>query len=902
MSEISRVALFGKLNSLAYKAIEGATMFCKLRGNPYVELEHWLMQMLNTQDSDLHRIVRHFDIDAARLAADLTAALDRLPRGATSISDLADNIADSVERAWVYATLKFGENQVRTGHLLFGMLKTRSLASRVIGISKQFECIQPDVLGDDFARIVAGSPEDALAASDGTGAAPGEASGAMAPAQMGKQEALKKYAVDLTAKAKKGEIDPVTGRDEEIRQIVDILMRRRQNNPMLTGEAGVGKTAVVEGFALRLARGDVPPQLKDVSLLSLDLGLLQAGASMKGEFEQRLRSVIDEVQASPKPIILFIDEVHTLVGAGGAAGTGDAANLLKPALARGTLRTIGATTWAEYKKHIEKDPALTRRFQVVQVGEPDETRAILMLRGVASVLEKHHRVQLLDEAIEAAVRLSHRYIPARQLPDKAVSLLDTSCCQRRIEALDVELEIIGREEAVGIGVGSRRVDAEGKLAGERERLVALHARWQDEKVLVDQILDLRARLRAGGKPIDAPQQSEADSAPVAVDAAAPAAAAAPVAAVAPAALSGEDRARLLAELHELQGKLHALQGETPLIMPTVDAQAVSSVVADWTGIPVGRMMKNEVEAVLKLADTLEQRIIGQRHALEMIARRIQTSRARLDNPNKPIGVFMLAGTSGVGKTETALALAEALYGGEQNVITINMSEFQEAHTVSTLKGAPPGYVGYGEGGVLTEAVRRRPYSVVLLDEVEKAHPDVHEIFFQVFDKGWMEDGEGRRIDFKNTIILLTSNAGSELIANMCKDPELLPDPESLAKALRGPLLKVFPPALLGRLVVIPYYPLSDEMLGSIARLQFGRIGKRVAEHHKLPFEYDEEVVKLVVSRCTEGESGGRMIDAILTNTVLPRISEEFLKRMVEGRPVERVQVKVQGGEFGFDFG
>ena len=896
MSEISRVALFGKLDSLAYKAIEGATVYCKLRGNPYVELEHWLMQILSAPDSDLHRIVRHFDIDSARLSADLTAALDRLPRGASSITDLAENIADAVERAWVYATLKFGENRVRTGHLIFGMLKTRSLASRLIGISRQFERIVPDVLGDEFGRIVAGSPEDAASAGDGRDASPGEASGAMAPAAMGKQEALKKYAVDLTDKARKGEMDPVTGRDEEIRQIVDILMRRRQNNPILTGEAGVGKTAVVEGFAQRLARGDVPPQLKGVSLLVLDIGLLQAGASMKGEFEQRLRQVIDEVQSSPKPIILFIDEVHTLVGAGGAAGTGDAANLLKPALARGTLRTIGATTWAEYKKHIEKDPALTRRFQVVQIGEPDEHKAILMLRGVANVLERHHRVQLLDEAIEAAVQLSHRYIPARQLPDKAVSLLDTSCarvaisqhatppevedCQRRIEALEVELQIIGREEAVGIDASTRRTDAQAKLAAERERHAALSARWQDEKKLVDRVLELRARLRAGGQPVDTPADAGATAA---------------------AALTEDERTANLAELRELQQQLRELQGETPLILPSVDAQAVASVVADWTGIPVGRMVKNEVEAVLRLADTLEQRIIGQRHALEMIARRIQTSRAKLDNPNKPVGVFMLAGTSGVGKIETALALAEALYGGEQNVITINMSEYQEAHTVSTLKGAPPGYVGYGEGGVLTEAVRRRPYSVVLLDEVEKAHPDVHEIFFQVFDKGWMEDGEGRVIDFKNTLILLTTNVGTELIANMCKDPELMPDPESLAKALREPLLKVFPPALLGRLVVIPYYPLSDDMLAAIVRLQLGRIERRIAENHKLPFEYDDGVVKLVVSRCTEGESGGRMIDAILTNTVLPRISEEFLKRMVEGRAVERVRIGVAGADFRYDF-
>jgi type VI secretion system protein VasG len=671
--------------------------------------------------------------------------------------------------------------------------------------------------------------------------------------------------------------------------MVDILMRRRQNNPILTGEAGVGKTAVVEGFAQRLARGDVPPQLQGVSLLTLDLGLLQAGASMKGEFEQRLRQVIDEVQASPKPIILFIDEIHTLVGAGGAAGTGDAANLLKPALARGNLRTVGATTWAEYKKYIEKDPALTRRFQVVQVLEPDEKKAVLMLRGVASMLEKHHRVQLLDEAIESAVKLSHRYIPARQLPDKAVSLLDTACarvavsqhaipaevedCRRRIESLEIESGIIDREENVGVNVGARRTDVEGHLATERERLVGLEKRWQDEKVVVDKVLALRAQLRGDDKPVDA---ESPDAAP-------------------------PDRARLLAELQDQQAQLAAVQGESPLILPSVDAQAVASVVADWTGIPVGRMVKNELQAILKLGEALGKRVIGQQHGLDMIARRIQTSRARLDNPNKPIGVFMLCGTSGVGKTETALALAEALYGGEQNVITINMSEFQESHTVSTLKGAPPGYVGYGEGGILTEAVRRRPYSVVLLDEVEKAHSDVHEIFFQVFDKGWMEDGEGRMIDFKNTIILLTSNAGSELIMNMCKDPELLPDPDSLAVAMTEPLQKIFPPALLGRIVTIPYYPLSDEMLGQIVKLQLNRIKKRVAENHKIPFDYSEDAVKLIVKRCNNAESGGRIIDSILTNTVLPKVSIEYLSRTAEGQELKAIRLGVAEDDFTYAF-
>ena len=921
MAEISRVTLFGKLNSAAYKAVEGATVFCKLRGNPYVELEHWVAQIVQAPDSDWHRVIKHYELDTSVLAKDITTALDRLPRGATSISDLSDNISNAIERGWVYGTLMFGDGAVRTGYILLGMLKTSFLRNALFAISRQFEKVKPDDLSEDLLKIVAGSPEDGLGASDGSGlggAAPGEASGAIAPAQMGKEEALKKFTVDLTARAREGGMDPVSGRDEEIRQIVDILMRRRQNNPMLTGEAGVGKTAVVEGFAQRIVRGDVPPSLKDVRLLSLDIGLLQAGASMKGEFEQRLRSVIDEVQASPKPIILFIDEVHTLVGAGGAAGTGDAANLLKPALARGTLRTIGATTWAEYKKYIEKDPALTRRFQVVQVPEPDEHKAIVMLRGVASVLEKHHRVQLLDEAIEAAVKLSHRYIPARQLPDKAVSLLDTACARvavsqhatpaevedsrRRIEALDIEREIVLREQDVGIDIGKRLSEVDAQLADERARLEKIEARWNEEKGLVDKLLEIRAKLRSGGHPVDAPHAAPAaPAAASAAEAPAPADAAAP-AADQPAALTEAERTALLAELKEWQVKLATLQGETPLIMPSVDHQAVASVVGDWTGIPVGRMARNEIETILNIGKLLGERVIGQDHAMEMIAKRIQTSRAGLDNPSKPIGVFMLAGTSGVGKTETALALAEALYGGEQNLITINMSEYQEAHTVSTLKGAPPGYVGYGEGGVLTEAVRRRPYSVVLLDEVEKAHPDVHEIFFQVFDKGWMEDGEGRVIDFKNTLILLTTNAGTDLIASMCKDPELLPDPEGLAHALREPLLKIFPPALLGRLVTIPYYPLTDSVLKFIVKLQLGRIKKRVEARYKIPFTYTDDVVQLVVSRCTENESGGRMIDAILTNTMLPDISRAFLTRMMEGHEIKSVDVGVKDSDFSYSFG
>ena len=905
MSEISRVALFGKLNPMAYKAIEGATVFCKLRGNPYVELVHWLHQLVQLQDSDLHRLFKHYGLDASRLASDLTTALDALPRGATAISDFSPVIEDVVERGWVYGTLMFGETAVRTGHLLFGAVKTPNLRNALHAISGEFRKVKPDDLAENFAKLVGDSPEESLGARDGSnvggGAVPGEASGAMAPAQMGKQEALKKFTTDLTAQARSGKMDPIVGRDDEIRQVVDILMRRRQNNPILIGEAGVGKTAVVEGFAQRIARGDVPPSMKDVELRALDVGLLQAGASMKGEFEQRLRSVIDEVQASAKPIILFIDETHTLVGAGGAAGTGDAANLLKPALARGTLRTIGATTFAEYKKHIEKDPALTRRFQSVTIDEPDEVRAILMMRGVASTMEKHHKAQILDEALEAAVKLSHRYIPARQLPDKAVSLLDTACarvavslhatppevddCRKRIDSLETEAGIIGREKAIGINVGERESVVQSQLGTERVRLSGLEHRWADEKTLVAELLKLRALLRDGKLPVEGTGSVLETSANQAAGV----------------TLADDERSATLDRLRDVQARLAELQGESPLILPTVDYQAVASVVGDWTGIPVGRMARNEIDTVLKLPTLLGQRIIGQDHAMEMIAKRIQTSRAGLDNPNKPIGVFMLAGTSGVGKTETALALAEALYGGEQNLITINMSEYQEAHTVSSLKGAPPGYVGYGEGGVLTEAVRRKPYSVVLLDEVEKAHSDVHELFFQVFDKGWMEDGEGRQIDFKNTLILLTTNAGTELIAGLCKDPDLMPEPEGMAKALRASLLKIFPPALLGRLVAIPYYPLSEEMLGRIVNLQLGRVKSRVEARYKIPFNCSDEVISLVVSRCTESESGGRMIDAILTNTMLPDISREFLNRMMEERPITGVNVAVTEGNFSYKF-
>jgi type VI secretion system protein VasG len=714
-------------------------------------------------------------------------------------------------------------------------------------------------------------------------------------------------------------------------------MRRRQNNPILIGEAGVGKTAVIEGFVHRILAGDVPPGLRDVTVRGLDVGLLQAGASMKGEFEQRLRSVIDEIQASPKPIILFIDEAHTLIGAGGAAGTGDAANLLKPALARGTLRTVAATTWDEYKRHIEKDPALTRRFQVVKVDEPTEVRCIGMMRAIAAPFEKYHKVQLLDEAIDAAVRLSHRYIAARQLPDKAVSLIDTACarvavsqhavppkvddCRRRIQAIETELGILGRETNIGLDHQQRVEEINGSLAKEKELLAGLEKHWNQEKELVIKVLDLRARLRACGvAPDDAlkagsgataaaasPGSPAASGTPAAGSASAVAQPVTTVGTTAPASSSGNghlspaEREKLLGELRGLLGSLRDLQGETPLIFPSVDGSSIASVVADWTGIPVGRMVKNEIEQILTLADTLERRVVGQRYALEMIARRVQTSRAKLDNPTRPVGVFMLAGPSGTGKTETALALADAVYGGEESMISLNMTEYTQDFTVSKIMGPPPGYVGHEDGGILTNFVQKRPYCLILLDEFEKAHPDAHRLFMQVFDKGHLEDGKGRDTDFKNTIIILTTNAAQDVVINLCKDPELMPSAEGLEQAMREPLKKVFPDALLNRLVVVPFYPISKEVLHRIIRLQLSRVDKRVRENHRVPFAFDDAVSDLIAQRCTELERGARMIETLITNTILPEIGREVLARLASGSEIKRVHLGVKDANFSYAY-
>jgi type VI secretion system protein VasG len=886
MTEISRSALFGRLNRAALKGIETATGFCKVRGNPYVELVHWIHVMVQDPQNDLSAIRREFGIDDTKLARDIVAALDALPRGATAISDFSPQIEEAIEKGWLYASLQFSAARVRTGHLLFGMLKTATLKNALGNISSEWRKIQADKLGDEFERICAASTEETQAEA---GLAAGGSGGA-GDGPVADGEALAKYSVDLTEQARSGKIDKIVGRDAEIRQVIDILLRRRQNNPILVGEAGVGKTAVVEGFAKRIVDGDVPPALQGVTLRSLDIGLMQAGASVKGEFEKRLRQVIDEVEASTSPIILFIDEAHTLIGAGGQAGTGDAANLLKPALARGRLRTVAATTYAEYRQYFEKDPALTRRFQTVDVGEPETAKAIAMIRSVAPMMEAHHHIVVLDEAVEAAVKLSQRYVPARQLPDKAVSLLDTACARvavsqhatpaqvedrkRKLELLETEREIAQRETSEQYASGERLPKLDEAIAEAKTAVDEITVKWDSEKAALEGVVAARTAL------------SEARTAASAE--------------AADGVLANEDE--LKAALDGAIAVMREAQGDNPMVFGVVDQDAVAAVVGDWTGIPMGRMVKNEIESVLTISDQLKARVIGQDHAMDAIAKRIQTSRAKLDNPNKPVGVFMLCGPSGVGKTETAMVLADLLFSGDDSCIVINMSEFQEAHTVSTLKGAPAGYVGYGQGGVLTEAVRRRPYSVVLLDEVEKAHPDVHEMFFQVFDKGFMNDAEGRYIDFKNTLILLTSNVGTDMITTLSEDEEMKPEAESLATTLRPELLKVFPPALLGRLLVLPYYPLSPDMLKGIVRIQLDRIVRRVHESHGIAFSYEDAVIDLIVSRCNEVASGGRLIDAILTNTMLPEVSIALLNRQMSGEEVKSIAVTVEGDGFGYQFG
>ncbi len=900
-------SLIGKLNDAARSALEGAAGLCLSRTHYDIEVEHYLMKLLDSADNDFASIVRHFEIDKSRLSAELTRSLDKLKSGNARTPAISPTILKMLVTAWTVGSIDFNSGQIRTGYTVLALVSDDELCRLVRETSREMQKIEPEALRKDFLAIVATSHEEALPAAAAEAAGP---STPAARAAGGKTPNLDQFTVNLTENAKKGKIDPVLGRDFEIRQVIDILTRRRQNNPILTGEAGVGKTAVVEGFALRVSQGDVPPPLRNVMIRTLDLALLQAGAGVKGEFENRLKGLIEEVKASPIPIILFIDEAHTMIGAGGQAGQNDAANLLKPALARGELRTIAATTWSEYKKYFEKDPALARRFQVVKVEEPTETQCMVMMRGIVGSLEKHHKVRILDEAVAAGVRLSNRYLAGRQLPDKAVSVLDTACARlslgqnatpaaiedavRQLDDLVVQERVLNRESSVGVDHSERLETIGTQKADVQSRLTAMRERWDKERDLVAKIRDIRTKLEGdtpGGAAAPPSAPAVAASAPATTGGNGSAKAAAPTGGIATASPELSP-AELRTQLRELESQLSGLQGEAGLIRVCVDAYIVGEVISGWTGIPVGKMMKDEIATILNLQKLLGNRVIGQPYALEIISQRIETSRASLDDPNKPVGVFMLVGPSGVGKTETALALSDQLYGGEHNLITINMSEFQESHTVSTLKGSPPGYVGYGEGGVLTEAVRRRPYSVVLLDEVEKAHPDVLELFYQVFDKGMMEDGEGRQIDFKNNIIILTTNACTDQMMKLCADPETAPSPPALVTALKPELNKIFKPAFLGRMVVVPYYPVRDEALKKIIVLKLGKIQRRVQENHKITLTYDDKLIEEVAKRCTEVESGARNVDNILTNTMLPDISRQILGRMAEGEKLNSIHVGI----------
>ena len=843
MSEISRAVLFGKLDTLLFTSLESATAFCKLRGNPYVELVHWLHQLMQQSDGDLQQVIRHFSLDEQALTRDIVAALDKLPRGASSVSDLSEHIDTAVERAWVYGSLKFGVTRIRGGHLLAGILKTWSLANVLKGISPQFDRVSADALLDNFDTICANSKETQQAT-----VALNDESGVAAPTQQG---TLAQYGQDLTARARDGKIDPVVGRDEEIRQMVDILMRRRQNNPLLTGEAGVGKTAVVEGLALRIAGGNVPESLKQVVLRTLDLGLLQAGAGVKGEFEQRLKNVIDAVQQSPVPILLFIDEAHTIIGAGNQAGGADAANLLKPALARGELRTIAATTWSEYKQYFERDAALERRFQMVKVDEPDDNTACLMLRGLKSRYAEHHNVHITDDAVRAAVTLSRRYLTGRQLPDKAVDLLDTAAARVRM-SLDTVPEQLTR---IRSDITSLEMEKQALLEdiavgnqNHGERLTVIEQEENDLIVALDELeTQYGQELKLTGQLLGSRQDISRQS-----------------------------------ETLELQQALNGIQHSNPLLCVDVDVRTVANVIADWTGVPLSSLMKDEQTELLTLENEIGKRVVGQDVALTAIARRLRAAKTGLTSENGPQGVFLLIGPSGVGKTETALALADVLYGGEKSLITINLSEYQEPHTVSQLKGSPPGYVGYGQGGILTEAVRKRPYSVVLLDEVEKAHRDVMNLFYQVFDRGFMRDGEGREIDFRNTVILMTSNLGSDHLMQLLDEQ---PDATEgdLHELLRPILRDHFQPALLARFQTVIYRPLAEAAMRTIVEMKLSQVSRRLNRHYGLTTHIDENLYDALTVACLLPDTGARNVDSLLNQQILPVLSQQLLSHMAAGQ-------------------
>ncbi len=878
MIHVNLKSLVDKMTDPMRDALEGAAGICLAHTQYNVEIEHWLLKLLDSGDTDLLALLEKHEVNASTLAKQLAQAIARFKTGSSRPAALSPTIVEVSKNAWMLASVDYGHAAISSGHLLAALLLNDQTRLPLLQICTELEAIAPESLRET-AKAMFGSTQESSGALHTSYQSQGENA-----VSASKTPSLDKYTINLTQRAQAGEIDPVLGRDEEIRQCIDILTRRRQNNPIMTGEAGVGKTAVVEGFALRIANGDVPQPLKGVQLRTLDLGLLQAGASVKGEFENRLKSVIEEVRASLVPIILFIDEAHTMIGAGGKEGQGDAANLLKPALARGELRTIAATTWAEYKKYFERDPALTRRFQVVKVEEPDETKAIDMMRGIATSLQHHHRVRILDEAIIASVKLSHRYIPGRQLPDKSVSLLDTACarvslsqssppgaiedCQRRIQRAEHTKASLIRENAATGDHQETLEELEQELLDANSTLEMLTKQRQCEQKLIDQIRDIR-------QTIDDQFNQKTD--------------------MPSAELEQQKRS-----LQDLSKQLKEIQGQSPLMQAYVDEQAIAEVIANWTGIPVGKMVSDEISAVQHIASRLEKRVIGQSHALEAVAQAIRTSRAGLTDPRKPVGVFLFCGTSGVGKTETALALADELFGGEQNITTINMSEFKEEHKVSMLLGSPPGYVGYGEGGVLSEAARRKPYSVILLDEMEKAHPGVQDIFYNLFDKGTIKDGEGRDIDFKNTVIIMTSNAGEDAIRAIMDQVEEKPEPDVLLDNIRPYLLQSFKPAFLGRANVVPYYPLEDEDLMKICEINMQKISKRIQSHYSASFSYDDDVLLHIVARCHDSDTGARNIESILTKTLLPALASECLEQLANEQVISNVHVTTdEDGDFSF---
>ncbi|HEV7920257.1 MAG TPA: type VI secretion system ATPase TssH [Thermoanaerobaculia bacterium] len=872
--------LINRLNPVCKRALETAAALCVAQTHYNVEVEHLLLKLLDLPATDVAPVLRYFNVDQGELQRQLTAAVDKFDRGNSRTPAMSPQILRLLREGWSHSSLALESPAIRSGGLLLAIYEDDSLRATIHESCPILARVSRESLRETIRELVRESAEETAAPIGPSEARAATGGGTSTEPAKGQNTALDRYTFDLTADARAGKIDPIRGRDSEIRQVIDILTRRRQNNPILVGDAGVGKTAVAEGFALRIASGDVPEPLRNVSVRILDLALLQAGAGVKGEFEERLKSVINEVKGAAKPIVLFIDEAHTMIGAGGQAGQGDAANLLKPALARGELRTIAATTWSEYKKYFEKDPALTRRFQVVKVDEPDEEAALDMLRGLAPHLEKHHKVQILDEAVRSSVALSHRYLAERRLPDKAIGVLDTAAARvalaqegtpaavedldRRIRIAEAELEIRKREgEAPGRGATAEELEQE--LAQLRTDRTSVGDRWKKELELVKQIrADEKQNTGPALQPARASQNGAAGTGGPA----------------------GEPALR-----SSLRSELDALQQQDPMVPIAVDSRVVASVVSGWTGIPVGRMLADEIRSVMTLKERMAERIVGQPQALDAICRRISTSRAALEDPSKPKGVFLLVGPTGVGKTETALTLADLLYGGERNLISFNMSEFQEAHSVATLKGAPPGYVGYGKGGVLTEAVRRKPWSAVLLDEIEKAHPDVVDLFYQVFDKGMLEDGEGVPVDFKHTVILLTSNAGASVIEELCADPKGKRDTESVVEQLRPALLRHFRPALLARLVIVPYFPLRKREVSRIVELKLRSIKQRVKENHAAELTYDPGLVESLTDRC-KPESGAREIDQILTQTLLPELSTRILERMANGVSFSKIHISV----------